>query len=627
MSNQEKLFGQFPPVSTKQWMDKITSDLKGADFNKKLVWKTKEGFDVMPFYRSEDIESLRHIYTLPGTFPFVRGSKTKNNSWLVRQNIEVADYGEANKKALDILMKGIDSLGFIISDPESITYENFETLLRDIHIESAELNFVSNGKAKDILAILKKILNSRGISYNKIKGAIEADPIGRLLLNGKLCISFDEGLDYLASLTKEAEDLSDLRTISINASHFNNAGSDIVTELAFGIAMGNEYMSILTDRGISADKAASKIRFSFGIGSNYFFEIAKLRAARLLWSVVARAYKPENTENCRMEIHSVTSEWNKTVYDPYVNMLRTQTEAMSASLGGTDSLTVEPFDIGFKKPDDFSERIARNQQLLLKEEAFFDKVADPAGGSYYIEKLTSLIAESTWKLFLEVEEQGGFVAAMKNGLVQKRVKDSASKRMSDVSKRKEILLGTNQYPDFNEMISPQVDKDKMFSKVVETEDLLIEPIRLFRGSEEIEKLRLNVDMSEKRPVVFMLTIGNIAMSKARSQFSCNFFACGGYHVIDNDVFGSVEQGVTAAFKANASIIVICSSDDEYATFAPAIFEKVGKKAIVAVAGNPASMDELRAKGIEYFVSLRSDILSTLSNFNNVLGLNGKEFNE
>ena len=186
--------------------------------------------------------------------------------------------------------------------------------------------------------------------------------------------------------------------------------------------MGNEYMAILTGRGLSAGQAASKIRFSFGTGSNYFFEIAKLRAARLLWAMVTEAYKPENILNCRMEIHSVTSQWNKTVYDPYVNLLRTQTEAMSASLGGTDSLTVEPFDIAFRKPDDFSEHIARNQQLLLKEEAFFDKVADPGAGSYYIEKLTSLIAENSWKLFVEVEEQGGFVEALKRGFIQKKIK-------------------------------------------------------------------------------------------------------------------------------------------------------------------------------------------------------------
>jgi methylmalonyl-CoA mutase len=620
MSHKEKLFEQFPPVSTKEWMDKVVSDLKGADFNKKLVWKTSEGFDVMPFYRKEDIENLPQTMALPGEFPFVRGSRTKDNSWFVRQNIEVSDWGKANRKALEILMKGIDSLGFIINDPESVSLQNFELLLKGIHPESIELNFLSEGKAKEILEIIKAIVRSRDIDPSAIKGAIEADPIGRLMLNGKLCISFEAGLDYLASLTVAATELPGFRTVNINASHFNNAGSDIVTELAFGLSMGNEYMAILTNRGLSAGQAASKIRFSFGTGSNYFFEIAKLRAARLIWAMVTEAYKPEDIGSCRMEIHSVTSEWNKTVYDPYVNMLRTQTEAMSASLGGTDSMTVEPFDITFRKPDDFSERIARNQQLLLKEEAFFDKVADPGAGSYYIEKLTSLIAEKSWKLFVEVEEQGGFVEALKSGFIQKKLTESASKRRSGVSNRKEILLGTNQYPDFNESISPKAEEERLFSQRVKDEGNLIEPIKLFRGAEEFEKLRITVDRAEKRPVAFMLTIGNPAMSKARSQFSCNFFACGGYRVIDNNPFRAVEEGVEAAFRAKADLIVICSSDEEYAAVAPEVHRQTGKKAIVVVAGNPSCADELRSKGIENFISVRSDILATLQNFNIMLGL-------
>ncbi len=219
--------------------------------------------------------------------------------------------------------------------------------------------------------------------------------------------------------------------ISINASNFNNAGADIVQELAFGISMGSEYMAQLTDRGISADMAASKIRFSFGTGSHYFPEIAKLRAARLLWSVVINGFHPENIEKMKMDIHCVTSEWNKTIYDPYVNLLRTQTEAMSAILGGTDSLTVEPFDIVFRNPDEFSERIARNQQLILKEEAYFDKVADPAAGSYYIENLTNLISENAWKLFLEIEEKGGFLSCLKSGFIQNKLSESATKRQND----------------------------------------------------------------------------------------------------------------------------------------------------------------------------------------------------
>ena len=428
---EEKLFEQFPPVTTKEWMDKIHTDLKGADFDKKLVWKSGEGLDVMPFYRAEDIENLMYINSLPGEFPYIRGTRINNNNWRIRQNIEVKDYSQGNRKALDILMKGVDSLGFIISDPESVNDDNFKILLRDIHMESIETNFLSNGKAKEILAILIKIAKERGLDVSEIRGAIEADPLGRLMLNGTLCIPEEAGFDYLASLTESSAVLPNLRTIHLSASNFNNAGADIVQELAFGISMGSEYLVQLTGRGLSAGYAASKIRFSFGVGSGYFPEIAKLRAARLLWSTVMNGFLPGSSEGTIMDIHSVTSKWNKTINDPYMNMLRTQTEAMSAILGGTDSLTVEPFDIAFRQPDEFSERIARNQQLILKEESYFDKVADPSAGSYYIEKLTQLIAENAWKLFVETEEQGGFLSALKSGFIQAKLSETAGKNKKE----------------------------------------------------------------------------------------------------------------------------------------------------------------------------------------------------
>ena len=426
MVKKEKLFDQFPPVTTKEWMDKIHADLKGADFNK-LVWKTDEGFEVKPFYRMEDIENLTYISILPGQFPYIRGTKIKNNNWHVRQNIEVSEYSEANRKALSLLMKGVDSLGFIITDPESVNEKNFEALLKNINIEIIEINFLCFGKAKEILGLLSKITMERGLDPGKICGAIETDPIGRLVQNGKLCIPVESGFDYLASLTEAASDFTNLRTIHLNASYFNNAGADIVRELAFGISMGSEYLTQLTDRGLTASVAASKIRFSFGIGSNYFAEIAKLRAARLLWSVVVKGFKPSNFEELKMDIHCLTSTWNKKADDPHVNIIRTQTEAMSAILGGTDSLTVQPFDITFRQPDEFSERIARNQQLILKDETYFDKVADPSGGSYYIETLTDLIADSAWKLFLEIEEEGGFLSSLKSGFIHKKFPGLAGK--------------------------------------------------------------------------------------------------------------------------------------------------------------------------------------------------------
>jgi len=311
------------------------------------------------------------------------------------------------------------------------------------------------------------------------------------MVNGTLCIPVESGLDYLASLTREAAFFPFLKTIRVNASNFTNAGADIVKELALGLSMGNEYMTRLTERGISSDLAASKICFTFGIGSNYFFEIAKLRAARLLWTLIISEWKPEKDESTIMDINCITSRWNKTVFDPYVNLLRTQTEAMSAVLGGTDSLTVDPFDMVFRQPDEFSERIARNQQLLLKEEAYFDKTADPAGGSWYIEKLTHLIAENAWKLFIEIEDKGGFLTSLKNGCIQKSVSESAEIRKADIVGKKEILLGTNKYPDVNEAISPLAYVNRGFQPKTGETDNIVEPIKLFRGSEEIDKLRIS----------------------------------------------------------------------------------------------------------------------------------------
>jgi methylmalonyl-CoA mutase len=622
MVQKERLFEQFPPVTTREWLDKINSDLKGADFNKKLVWKTNEGFDVKPFYRMEDVENLMYINTLPHQFPYLRGTKINNNNWLIRQNIEVSNYSTANRKALTILMKGIDSLGFIINDPESVNEKNFDFLFERIFLEGVELNFLTNGKAKEIIELLKKYLEKSYSDPNRIRGAIEADPLSRLMLNGTLCIAPEEGFDYLASVVNSASFLPQFRVIHLNASNFNNTGADIVQELAFGISMGSEYMAQLTGRGISSDLAASKIRFSFGTGSNYFPEIAKLRAARVLWSVIANGFHIDKKENLKMEIHCVTSKWNKTVYDPYVNMLRTQTEAMSAILGGADSLTVEPFDTVFRHPDEFSERIARNQQLILKEEAYFDKVADPAAGSYYIENLTDLIAENAWKLFLEIEDKGGFLACLKTGFIQTKLSESGARRKSDLATRKTILLGTNQFPNTGERISETVDLNKVFDKKLSDTELLVKPIELFRGSEQYDKLRIAVDKAARRPAVFLLPIGDPAMSKARSQFSANFFGCAGYQIIDNQRFTDVDESVRSSIESKPDIVVICSSDEEYARIAPEIFTKLKDKAIVVIAGNPACSEELKSKGIDNFIHVRSNVIETLTEFNNKLGIKG-----
>lgn len=621
MSKREKLFEKFPPVSTEKWMEKITADLKGADFSKKLIWKTREGIEVMPFYRQDDLEKVSHIGSLPGDYPWVRGARLTDNRWLVRQDITVKDYREANRKALDILMKGVTSLGFIIEDPATVSIENMTALLSDIHCESVELNFITHGRARELLASLKSVLGAGGTDLNKVRGSIGADPLGRLVANGRLCVTVDEGLAYLSDLVRESASLPGIRCVSPSGTLFSNAGAGPVKELAYTLALGNEYMASLTARGVHPDVAASQIGFTFGIGPDFFPEIAKLRAARMLWALVVKGYAPRSEAGTLMNIHSVTGRWNKTLYDPYVNMLRTQTEAMSAVIGGADSITVEPFDIIFRNPDDFSERIARNQQLLLMEESHLGMVADPGAGSYYLEKLTSAIAHEAWKLFIATENEGGFLEAVRRGIIQKEINAASLSRKSNLEKRGETLLGTNQYPNFREQKPDRVDIDRLFPQGGSSEGAEVERISSTRGAEEFEKLRLATESSGRRPLAFMLTIGNLAMRRARAQFSSNFFACAGYEVRDNNGFDTAAEGVKAAIEAKADIIVICSSDDDYAIVAHDIFTLTAGRAIVVVAGNPPCMDTLRAEGLEHFISMKSNVLGTLRMFNKLLGIN------
>ncbi len=620
---QEKLFEQFPPVSAKEWLDKINHDLKGADFNKKLVWKTGEDLEVMPFYRAEDLEQLKlKDFFLPLFSRNTAGTGNREaspQSWLIRQDIITPGYEEANKKAHFVLMNGIDSLGFKISDPESVNKENFLLLLKDIIPECAEINFMPEGRAREIIAIAAEIWSEKGFDLSRIRGAVETDPLGRLLLNGTLCIPVEAAVDYLALLVKEAQVLPSFRTIQVNGSNFTNAGSDAVTELAFSISMAVEYLDLLTEKGIDPGVAAHTIRFGFGTGSSYFTEIAKLRAARLLWHSVCEKYGVTGKESSRMEIHCTTVTWNATIYDPYVNMLRTQTEAMSAVLGGADSVTVNPFNTAFRNADEFAERIARNQQLILREEAYFDKVADPSAGSYYIENLTSMIAGRSWELFLETERAGGFLAALKSGIIQKKLSEKAGKRIKDLGTRKEILLGTNQFPNPGEKI-PDDQIISKSSKGIDRSDLFCEPVKLSRGAEDIENIRSAVDLAPRKPVVFLFSIGNPVMRRARAQFTAGFFGCAGYKIADNDGFSSVDEGVEAAMKQNADIVVICSSDEEYPVFAPEVFSKLNGKAIVVVAGNPPCLGDLKEAGIENFISIRSDLVETLHYYNSKMSI-------
>ena len=458
-------------------------------------------------------------------------------------------------------------------------------------------------------------------------GAIEYDPFRKIFKKG---IDTPDWIDEAAEMVKITAALPRYRSLSITGSLFNDAGAYSYQELGFSLSYANQLLSALTEKGLDKSLVAKKIKFNLGVGSNYFMEIAKFRAGRWLWAEIVNAYKPPCHHECdnkaddgtcrcaaKMNIHAATSRFNQSLYDPYVNMLRTQTEAMSATIGSVDSLTVRPFDEAFETPTGFAERIARNQQLLLKEESHFDKISDPSAGSYYIETLTVSLAEQAWKLFLETEKTG-FYNALKSGSVQDAIEETANARFDAVAKRREILLGTNQYPNFTETMADKIKHQEAHSCGCTT-DHPLKPLKVCRLAEPFNELRLATEKSGKTPVVFMLTIGNLGMRLARSQFSSNFFACAGYKIIDNNGFPTVEAGVEAARKANADIIVICSSDDEYVELAPKAYDliKDGKEQFV-VAGAPACMEDLKAHGIEHFIHVRSNVYETLKTFNEKL---------
>ena len=621
MANKEKLFTEFQAPTTQEWLDKIEVDLKGADFQKRLVWRTNEGFNVQPFYRREDLKDLKTPDALPGEFPFVRGNKKDSNEWYVRQNVVVGgDPVAANKKALDLLMKGVDSIGFKLGHDE-VSAEYIDALLKDIRLDIVEVSYRACLRhALQLGDLLVAYFEKMGYDKEKIVGGVGFDPIERMLMKGKDSSFL---LPDMPKLVEKLKDYPNLRCVMVHSDLLNNSGAYIVQELGYALAWGNEYLQEMVDAGVDVDLAAKKIKFYMGISENYFMEIAKFRAARLLWAQIVKQYEPKCDCACKMVINASTSTYNQTVFDSYVNLLRSQTEAMSAALGGVHSLVVTPFDAPYEKPTDFSERIARNQQLLIKEESHFDRIVDPSAGSYYIEHLTDALAQEAWKLFLKVEEEGGFLEAVKKGTIQEDINAMNVKRHGDAAKRKEFLLGTNQFPNFTEKSeNKRAYKHHCGCGGVHhhgEETVAFKGIESTRLAADFENLRIHTEET-KVPTAFMLTIGNLAMRQARAQFSCNFLACAGYKVIDNLGFKTVEEGVDAALEAKADIVVICSSDDEYAEYAIPAFKYLNGRAMFVVAGAPACMEDLKAAGIENFVHVKCNVLETLKEYNQKLGI-------
>ena len=513
-TKREKLFTVFPPVPTEKWEEVITADLKGADYERKLVWRTGEGFNVRPYYRAENLEGIRFLGSQAGEFPYVRGTRS-HNRWRVHQTVEVKCPREANAEALKLLNSGVDSLGFSIAK-EGFTAEELDQLLAGISIPAIEMVFCGAQTGSIAELVIAKLEKEGTASEAHV--AFSIDPLVKgLSQKGDFCSPNGEKcFAKIASLIEKTREYKHIRIVTVSAGIFSNAGSTIVQELAFALSAGNDYIARLTDAGVDAELAARKLRFSFSVTSNYFLEIAKFRAARMLWAHIVKGYNP--SKNCACKI-------------------------------------------------------------------------------------------------LEIEEKGGYAEAYKAGFIKERVEASAAAKDKAIATRRQTLLGANQIPNFTEVAPKEINAEAVTRPAAEGN--VLTP---YRGAMAFEAMRLHVDRSGKQPKAFMLTCGNLAMARARAQFSCNFFACAGIRVQDNTFFKSIEEGVKAALESKAEIVVVCASDDDYAEAAPKVKELLAGKAILVVAGAPACAPELEAQGITNFISVKSNVLETLKFYLKEMGI-------
>lgn len=610
---KNRLFDDFPPISSDEWKEKIIADLKGADFDKKLVWHTAEGFDVQPYYRKEDLEDTGT--PTAGTDQVIPGAE-RTITWKVRQDLLVdPDTESCNCSIRKVLDRGAQAIGLDFRKIEKIDPAVIASLFHEVDIEKTPFFFQHVKEPVQLFNALSAYINETGKQDSRFSGSLGVDPLGHLVRQGKIDTSM---FDAIAELIPTASRLfPQFRIITIDAGAFQDGGSTLSQELGFALAMANTYLDELTRRGQDPATIASMISFSFATGPDYFMEVAKLRAARLLWNVMTSEWGVETP--APMHIQSRSAAWNLTLYDANVNMLRTTTGAMSASLGGSDVISVLPFDHWYREENDFSARIARNIQIILREEAYFGKVADPAAGSYYIEKLTKGITEQAWHHFLQAEEKGGFIEALRQGAIQDEVHGAMENKRERAASRRDTILGLNQYPAFSELLLSQ---DILLPEVSAAGKTEFMPILPFRVAGEIETLRLQTEKSKKRPKVFLLKYGEPAWRSARAMFAGNFFACAGYEIIDNLGYDSIEKGIPDAKKAAADIVVLCSSDAAYGETAPVAFEALQKQAEIVIAGYPKdSIETLSEKGIHHFIHVKSNLLEELRKFQNLLNIN------
>lgn len=689
---QEKLFEEFRIPSYEEWKKEAEALLKGAPFDKKMTTKTPEGIVLQPIYNREDVKSEP---SLPGEGDYVRGIDAggyKAKPWAISQEMYAALPSEFNAKILDALNKGQTSVELVLdertcagldADSDSAlkvgkngmsasVAADIAQALKGVSVDCVDINVFAGAASPAIAAMLYSSFEGK-----KFSGGFYFDPVSALAANGELPISIGCALNRMFALAGyNAKNQPKMGAIGVNTLPYSCSGASAVEELGAGVATAVFYIRAMLERGMQIDEVAPLVRFRLSLGSNFFTEISKIRAARSVWSKIIGEFGG-NAESRKMRISARTTRFNKTVFDPYVNMLRATTEAFSGVIGGVESMTVAPFDEVVRRPDDFSMRIARNTQIVLQEECNLCDVIDPAGGSFFVESLTSEIAEKTWAFFAEIEAKGGIVKALEDGFIQDKVSATSDGRKKLYDTRRSVVVGTNSYANLIEKplekpacrcaevakkraeevssIRKNVDFDLSGKSGAEAMSAMIcavskgasvqavceklcvcggkkaevRKLDIHRAVEHFEALRrASAEFKAKTgsaPKIFLATMGPLVQHKARADFIRGFFEVGGFDVVYPKGFADAESAAKAFSESGAKYAVICSTDATYPELVPQVaraLKSAKPDSTVLLAGVPAPEFEASYKeaGMDGSISIKSNNYETLKSFLGALGV-------
>jgi methylmalonyl-CoA mutase len=632
------IFDDFPKPTFEQWKQVAIKSLKGGDFDKLLTTPTDEGITLQPLYTAQDIENLPHIHTLPAQFPYLRGTSDQPRTWWIAQSIHAQSPAELNQALQHDLKNGQTAITFRRHAPTIQTLEDVKTALNGIDLSQYPIISMDNLG----LALLL-------FTYSdNLRGVIADDPLAHLTRDGN--INTASKLRQLALLTHHAiEHAPDVKTIAISTMNYHNSGATATQEIAYALASGVWTIRQLLNHDLTIDQIASRIAFKIGIGDHFLLEIAKFRALRVLWAQVVHAFGGTD-ESAKITVYAQTGITNKTQFDAHTNILRTATEALSAVIAGVDGLEVLPFDHVIRPPDEFSRRVARNQQLILQHEVNLAKLIDPSGGSYAIETLTDQIAGKAWTHFQAIEAQGGIISALQAGTIQTEIDAITSARSARYAKRKDKLVGTNMYVNGGEaqpkithsdyqsfdaetVIDAKLNTDSVQSFMTAIKkgatiaqihyafdtppDVGIQPLKPYRYAQPFEKLRHAVFAYAKRhgkhPAIYLANIGELRRHKPRTDFTLGFLGVGGFDFINPAGETSVEAIAQSIQAYHPDAVVICGTDDDYQTIVPElvrVLKAQNPNQPVILAGYPKDhVEAYQQAGVDEFIALGADCLA------------------